>query len=345
MTEYAKFYEASQQLLVLHGVLEDAIGETFQTLLGLLGQPTPDLPVLSRTYVGLFRLLTQEAGLYKGGAVGDAWQNHLLDRLLDSDGVVAQRMRYSPSPKEARPGEPMEVDLARAQVFLGNGLMNAVNYDLKRLQSLYSLNVTKLALKVRELLNDPDLPGWSGFYSVRGDGDKGDEATRSGVKRRLANSPDWPAQLGLLAGYYRYYDPSDFRRYRAFRWLREGRGGRLEPMRYLDDQRLENLVGYERERRTVVANTEQFLAGLGANHVLLYGARGTGKSSTVKALLPRYAEQGLRLIEVHKSELGDYCPDRRDDTGATGEVYPVRGRSIVRGRRNRLQRTQSPPGR
>lgn len=98
-------------------------------------------------------------------------------------------------------------------------------------------------------------------------------------------------------------DPALFERHRAFRWDASRGAGRLvaipQPARY----RIEDLVGVERAVESLVRNTEQFLAGLPANHVLLYGERGTGKSSAVKGLLDRYGDRGLRVIEVHKSDL------------------------------------------
>jgi uncharacterized protein len=74
----------------------------------------------------------------------------------------------------------------------------------------------------------------------------------------------------------------------------------LEP----DPVRLVELVGYEREREPLLRNTERFLTGLPAHHALLYGLPGTGKSSTVKAVLNEYADRGLRLVEVAKEDLG-----------------------------------------
>ena len=73
-----------------------------------------------------------------------------------------------------------------------------------------------------------------------------------------------------------------------------------------DPTRLADLIGYEREREPVVKNAERFAAGLPANNVLLYGERGTGKSSTVKALLNELGDKGLRLIEVSKEHLEDF---------------------------------------
>jgi predicted AAA+ superfamily ATPase len=66
---------------------------------------------------------------------------------------------------------------------------------------------------------------------------------------------------------------------------------------------LDGLVAYEREREPLITNTERFLAGLPAHHALLYGLPGTGKSSTVKAVMNEYAGEGLRLVEVKKEDL------------------------------------------
>jgi len=69
---------------------------------------------------------------------------------------------------------------------------------------------------------------------------------------------------------------------------------------------LSDFIGYERERLEVVENTEKFVRGLPANNVLLYGDRGTGKSSTVKAIANEYKEQGLRIIEIPRKYLVDF---------------------------------------
>lgn len=91
----------------------------------------------------------------------------------------------------------------------------------------------------------------------------------------------------------------------AFTWQREGRGGSFVPVRHVDPIRLANLVGIERQLTALTRNTRQFLRGAPANHVLLWGERGSGKSSAVKALLNEYAPQGLRLVQVHRHDLRD----------------------------------------
>jgi predicted AAA+ superfamily ATPase len=89
----------------------------------------------------------------------------------------------------------------------------------------------------------------------------------------------------------------------AANWRRHSFSGFLEPVKVTDDTRLEELLGVEKQKEVMVKNTRQFLAGLPANNALLWGSRGTGKSSLIKALLNEYAEEGLRVIQVEKEDL------------------------------------------
>ncbi len=91
----------------------------------------------------------------------------------------------------------------------------------------------------------------------------------------------------------------------AFRWRRNGRTGSIQKVSHPHHITLETLRGIERQKNLVDQNTHQFVQGHPANNVLLTGARGTGKSSLVKAMLNKYAPAGLRLIEVEKHDLVD----------------------------------------
>ena len=91
----------------------------------------------------------------------------------------------------------------------------------------------------------------------------------------------------------------------AWRYRRRGSAGVLEPVRHVATIRLSSLREIEAQKERLLRNTEQFVAGRGANNVLLTGARGTGKSSLVKACLNEFSAQGLRLIEIDKSDLVD----------------------------------------
>lgn len=91
----------------------------------------------------------------------------------------------------------------------------------------------------------------------------------------------------------------------AWRWVKQGGVGHLEAVKHPHTIELDNIRFIEAQKAEVVRNTLQFLHGLPANHVLLTGARGTGKSSLIKGLLHAYVNQGLRLIEVEKQDLID----------------------------------------
>lgn len=91
----------------------------------------------------------------------------------------------------------------------------------------------------------------------------------------------------------------------AYRWRRKGGHGIFQPVVNVHRINLADLRGIDEQKRLVEQNTRQFVAGYPANNVLLTGARGTGKSSLVKALLNKYAARGLRVIEVEKQDLVD----------------------------------------
>ena len=99
--------------------------------------------------------------------------------------------------------------------------------------------------------------------------------------------------------------PLDWNHCLAARWQREGRSGFLLPLQVSLDLNLDDLIGVDRQREQLARNTRQFLDGLPANHALLWGARGTGKSSLVRALLAENAAAGLRLIEIERDHLAD----------------------------------------
>ncbi len=99
--------------------------------------------------------------------------------------------------------------------------------------------------------------------------------------------------------------PTDWKASIAYRWRKKNGRGYIEPVRHVHRIVLRDLQGIDAQKALVEGNTRQFVEGHPANNVLLTGARGTGKSSLIKALLNKYAPRGLRLIEVEKQDLVD----------------------------------------
>jgi uncharacterized protein len=118
------------------------------------------------------------------------------------------------------------------------------------------------------------------------------------------SAPDWTASV-------------------AYRYRKRSSGhGSLEPVRHIGAMRLDDLQEIDGQKEKIERNTRQFVTGQPANNVLLTGARGTGKSSLIKACLHAYAPQGLRLIEVDKTDLTD-LPDIVDVVAARPEKFIV----------------------
>ena len=110
---------------------------------------------------------------------------------------------------------------------------------------------------------------------------------------------NWAQQLDILAGYHLKNGYGVFCKYYAFTFKQNV----LSPVAHMDPITFDQLTGYAYQRDLVCRNTELFLSGKEANNCLLYGDRGTGKSSTIKALLNRYHRDGLRMIEIGKEEI------------------------------------------
>lgn len=106
----------------------------------------------------------------------------------------------------------------------------------------------------------------------------------------------------------RAVEPINWETIWAANWRRHSFAGYLEPIEQVENTQLEDLVGIDRQKEVLDRNTRQFLRNYPANNVLLWGSRGTGKSSVVRALLNKYASQGLRIVQVDRHDL-DFLPD------------------------------------
>ncbi len=109
----------------------------------------------------------------------------------------------------------------------------------------------------------------------------------------------------IVTDFYRDYGVGKFGLNKAFRVKHEDNNVLLYPITNTDDIRLNDLVGYEIQKKKIVDNTEAFVEGRKSNNVLLFGDSGTGKSTSVKAILNEYYNRGLRMIEIYKHQFED----------------------------------------
>ncbi len=122
------------------------------------------------------------------------------------------------------------------------------------------------------------------------------------LSRALAATPDTKAFFDTVTDFYRAYGVGLFGLNKAFRVREATNGVSFLPINNMDGVLLSDLVGYELQKAQLVANTKAFVEGKKANNVLLYGDSGTGKSTSIKAIVNEFYPMGLRMIEIYKHQ-------------------------------------------
>ncbi len=196
-----------------------------------------------------------------------SWEDYLVQRILYDENPFSQQVQVTSL--EALPP----------------ALVKAAQIDLKALQELYRCGSHTLSRWVQAGCQlDHPLIAWEQPIAT---------------DHFLHHHEDWRSILPELASHYQTYGCGIFAQYRAFTW----QAGQLVGIAHPDPVPMTEIVGYDWQKEKLVQNTQFLLKGYSALNVLLYGSRGSGKSSLVKGLLNEYASDGLRLVEVPKAEL------------------------------------------
>ncbi len=286
MSNYHSSIKALPSLTIYRNVLEDPVVKAVLRHLEALSAPTGAVHPI-HSYGEVCHLLSMTGNPFETGV--DAWQNHLLDLILN-DVNPFSRAAYTPG--------------ANYTVF-----SEAIRWDLLILRSLFELSAVYMHDATMSVLQcffhateeDVPLPPLVGTQPV----DQENFIFNNDylqIKEELAASPQWDMLEEMLAHHYSTYGCGIFGRHIAFKW----QNGALHGISHPDTIKLSKLLDYADIREQIIDNTLQFLNGYPANNLLFYGDRGTGKSSTVKALLNEYWPMGLRLVEVPKNQLADY---------------------------------------
>ncbi|MBW4577066.1 MAG: ATP-binding protein [Aphanothece sp. CMT-3BRIN-NPC111] len=268
LSEIRFLQRQAASLLLYQSILTDEVGQAFLNLLQAIHQSySGEASALDclQAYGSWFKALA---------AKNISWQDYLISQILTDDNPFTQQVQ---------------------QAELGNlppALVAAAQQDLQALQSLYKCSSHQLSHWVQIISHLPAAPiVWNQEATI----------VRTSEVTSLENMGNWADAVEDLAAYYRQHGTGLFAQYHALGW----RSGQLVGIPHPDPVQLTELFCYESQRDVLLKNTEFLLAGYSALHVLLYGSRGSGKSSLVKGLLNRYGESGLRLIEVTKSDLKD----------------------------------------
>lgn len=125
------------------------------------------------------------------------------------------------------------------------------------------------------------------------------------LNEQLAKADSIQGMYDVLTDFYKDYGVGKFGLHRAFKIVSDGEVPQIAPITRTDKVVLDDIVGYEIQKKKLTANTEAFIKGKKANNALLYGDSGTGKSTSIKAILNEYYKDGLRMIEVYKHQFKD----------------------------------------
>ncbi|BAZ41704.1 hypothetical protein NIES4101_76720 [Calothrix sp. NIES-4101] len=272
-------------LLLYQSVLKGQTGSAFLGLLQAIRYKDADARGCLEAYGNYFQSLASQ---------NQNWEEYLVLQILRDDNPFSRAAQ--------------KYDFAE----LPPALIAATQHDLQIMRSLYECSSALLSEWVQHVAHLPVSPI---VWYIEPPEMSTLEAEYIASLQQLEH---WTDVVEDLATYYRRCGTGLFAEYRALRW----QAGKFIGIPHPDTIRLGELVGYESQKETLLKNTEFLLSGQTALNVLLYGSRGAGKSSLVKALLNEnshsansnspgnsnsesFASRGLRLIEVAKSELKD----------------------------------------
>lgn len=267
-----------ESLMVFRNLLTDEVISRFSLLLDVCSDGKHDLTAFTGAYSDFFYTLVTRCTQYEGLKTCSP-SNYITSRILYGESLfskIAEQTDYNEMPQYLL--QSAERDLGTLYL-----LSSLTSNDIREALLVGADNAATAAIA--------NLSGW--------------EDERSG---HTVFEPDkqWGVCVKSLATFFRKNGSGMFARYMGLIWEHHGGEGFLRGISSPDPVRLGDFIGYELQRKQVVDNTLQFLNGYEANNMLLYGDRGTGKSSTVKAILNEFHEQGLRMIEMPKQLLSDF---------------------------------------
>ncbi|MCT7969221.1 ATP-binding protein [Laspinema sp. D1] len=284
--QYLEIKAAS--LFLYQGVFRNELGKSFLKLIELIYESSGGG---AGARVGLNCLKAYGCWFRRLAAEEMSWQDYLLNRILKDENPFTYQVQRKPLEEIPPP------------------LIAAVKHDLEGLQCFYDCDADRIRQWVESASGIPIPPIlWNSSSPEPEAMDQLPLGSRERAIAALKSPKKWPDTLQELVAYYQTQGTGQFTEYQAFSW----QSGKLKAIPHPDPVQLTQLVGYEFQRETLQKNTEFLLAGKPALNVLLYGSRGTGKSSLVKGLLNEYSPQGLRLIEIPKSQL-QHLPEIVDE--------------------------------
>ena len=171
--------------------------------------------------------------------------------------------------------------------------MNLFNYDFKPIEEALGINCFSLISDYKAIVKKELMYNKNVSEKVQA------------LSLKLETAKDENEFFNYVTDFYKAYGVGMFGLNKAFRVIGGDNGVTFTPINNMDKVMLDDLIGYEIQKKKLVGNTEAFVQGRKANNALLFGDSGTGKSTSIKAIVNEYYDQGLRMIEIYKHQFKD----------------------------------------
>ncbi|KUO51248.1 MAG: hypothetical protein APF76_17345 [Desulfitibacter sp. BRH_c19] len=270
---FMEYTLAIAKLSIFHEMRNHNCLDSLRILLQLLLKDCSEIEKVEAYYKLVNSLLVEsEEAIYP---VGSLWQNYILEQILISDNIFTRQ--------------------AESQEEISSLIGTVVNEDLRQLKTLYSIDWQKVEENVF------GGPLEQSIFKIEGTMSRSQrvfpkiyQQEKHLLKKTLHKNHEWENLLSDIILFFKKWGTGEIAQY----WVFKYNGEYLEGISKPDPIRLKELLGWDSQRNQIIDNTQQFVNGHTANNTLLYGDRGTGKSSTVKGLIYEFGEKGLRLIDV-----------------------------------------------
>ena len=171
--------------------------------------------------------------------------------------------------------------------------MNLFNYDFRPIEAALGINCFSLISDYKAIVKKELMYNKNVSEKVQA------------LSLKLETAKDENEFFNYVTDFYKAYGVGMFGLNKAFRVIGGDNGVTFTPINNMDKVVLDDLIGYEIQKKKLVENTENFVQGRKANNALLFGDSGTGKSTSIKAIVNEYYDQGLRMIEIYKHQFKD----------------------------------------
>lgn len=268
--------------LIIYGNHEDTILMKMSDIFKKFDrdEETPD-KLISDIYEQIKRIL-EVATDY--GFDKNLWHNYLTFYLINNENPFSLTCEKV----GANDGSVNEFAKNDFKVF-----MNLFNYDFRPIEAALGINCFSLISDYKAIVKKELMYNKNVSEKVQA------------LSLKLETAKDENEFFNYVTDFYKAYGVGMFGLNKAFRVIGGDNGVTFTPINNMDKVMLDDLIGYEIQKKKLVENTEAFVQGRKANNALLFGDSGTGKSTSIKAIVNEYYDQGLRMIEIYKHQFKD----------------------------------------